>query len=268
MNKKIIFSLIIISLFFTLYLWVDARAWWGWGGGWWGSGWSWDGPGWAITMVIMGLYYAIYEIRRRKMISKAKKDLEDALKEDSSWDINSLEEEVKKVFFTYQEAWTKKDMNIIAPHMTKKYLKKASRILKTQLTGKVNILENINLNKLTLMSVRDNPGRDGDMFAMEISASMIDYTIDETNHRFTWSTSSRRKNESQNSYESRAMNEAEAFKEYYIFIRHNGKWLLNNIKPKFSIIWDIIGLSESNLRKILKQEESNNELNDDMLYTD
>lgn len=263
MNKKIIFSLIIITLFFTLYLGVDARA-----GGGWGGGWSWDGEGWAIGAVIAGLYMAIYKIRRMKMISKAKKDLENALKEDSSWDITWLEEEVKKVFFTYQEAWTKKDMNLIAPYMTKKYFDKASRILKTQLTWKINILENINLSKLTLMSVRDNPGRDGDMFAMEVSASMIDYTINETNHRFTWSTLSRRKNESQNNYESRAMNEAEDFKEYYIFIRHNGKWLLNNIKPKFSIIGDIIGLSESNLRKILKQEESTDKVNDDMLYTD
>jgi replicative superfamily II helicase len=79
---------------------------------------------------------------------------------------------------------------------------------------------------MTLMSVRDFPWRDWDMFAMEISASMIDYTIDEETWKFIRSTLTRYKNESDKDYEQRARTEAELFKEYYIFVRYDWKWLL------------------------------------------
>lgn len=154
--------------------------------------------------------------------------------------------------------------------MTKKYFEKSNRILNTQLNAhkRINILENIQLVSLELMSVRDNPGRDWDMFAMEVTASMIDYTIDAFSKKFISSTLPRQKNESQSNYEHRAMNEPHEFKEYYIFIRHNGKWLLNNVKQKFSIIWDIIWLSPTALKGILAYERSTDHVNDDMLYTD
>lgn len=265
MNKKIIFAVIISILFFSFYLWVDARA------GWWGgSGWSGSSKGEWIAAVVAGLYFAIYKIRRMKMIKKAKIDLENALKEDSSWDIKNLDKVVWEVFYKYQKAWSEKDISTLEPYMTKKYYKKSNRILNTQLklSGRINILEKIQLHSLELMSVRDNPGKDGDMFAMEVTASMIDYTIDEFDGRFVTSTLPRNDKESQSSYERRAMTQPHEFKEYYIFIRHNGKWLLNNVKQKFSIIWDIIWLSPTVLKWILAYERSTDNVNDDMLYTD
>ena len=152
--------------------------------------------------------------------------------------------------------------------MTKKYHSKATQTLERQLKWKKNILENIHIKKLTLMSVRDNPWKNWDMFAMEVSASMIDYTIDINTWKFVKSTLTREKNESFDSYKDRAMHESSDFKEYYIFIRHNWKWLLNNVKQKFSIIWDIIWLSERQLKNILKQEKDSEFTSDHILYTD
>lgn len=265
MNKQLILFLLVLWTFFIFFNWVDARAW-GWGGGWWGGSWSWEGS-W-VAAVIIGLYYAIYEIRRRKMISKAKKDLQIALQEDSSWDIASLKRSVTDIFFQYQNDWQSKSTLNMMQYMTKKYHAKATKTLERQLKWKKNILNNIHIKDLTLMSVRDNPWKNWDMFAMEVSASMIDYTIDQSTWKFIWSTLTREKNESFDHYKDRAMHEASDFKEYYIFIRHNWKWLLNNVKQKFSIIWDVIWLSESQLRTILKQEKDSDFTSDDVLYTD
>jgi len=253
---KILFMIFILSVF--SYSIVEARAWGG------GSGWGgWD----AIWGVIALLIYAIYEIRRRKMIKKAKADLEKALAWDSSWNLKELEKATTKIFMKYQEAWTNKDLDYVRKDMTQSYYQKAKNIMDKKLSWKKNILKDIRINKLTLMSVRDFPWKDWDMFAMEVDANMIDYTIDEKTWGFIESTLSRQKYESQSEYEIRAKYQWENFKEYYIFIRHNGKWLLNNIKQKFSIVWDIIKLRESELRKILEKEKNSDEVNDDVFYT-
>ena len=260
MNKKITFAVIISILFFSFYLWVDARAGWGWGSG--------NNEGWIVTAVIGSLYLAIYKIRRMKMIKKAKKDLENALKQDSSWDIEWLKRHVSDTFYQYQNDWQNKSRLNMRWYMTKNYHSKVTELLHYQLKDKKNVLDHIRINSLTLMSVRDNPGKDGDMFAMEIDASMIDYTIWENTWEFISSTLKREKHEPLEKYKHRAMTESAEFKEYYIFIRHNGKWLLSNVKQKFSIIWDIIWLSEKKLKNILQQEKNSEFTSDDILYTD
>ena len=257
--KKILFiTSSVLLLLICFYSWVDAR-WVGWGGSgsWWGD---------IIWLAVAWIIYAIYEVRRRRMIKKAKQDLENALKEDSSWDVKWLEKVVSEVFMKYQNAWSEKRLLSVKDYMTNSYYEKARKTLEQDLKWKKNIIKNITIQGLTLMSVRDNPWKDWDMFAMEVSASMIDYTVDENTWNFICSTMTRKKHEWNGKYEKRAMNESSDFKEYYIFIRSNGKWLLNNIKQKFSIVWDIIKLSEKDLRKVLENEKNSDGRNDDVFY--
>lgn len=260
MKKKIIFTLLVITLFFSFYMWVEARAGW-----WWGS---WNNEGSIASAVVFSLYLAIYKIRRMKMIKKAKIDLENALKQDSSWDIEWLKKHVTDIFYQYQNDWQNKSRHNMMKYMTKTYHSKVTEMLYYELADEKNILENIHINSLTLMSVRDNPGKDGDMFAMEVDASMIDYTIWESTWEFISSTLQQEKYEPLEKYKHRAMTQPVEFKEYYIFIRHNGQWLLNNVKQKFSIIWDIIWLPEKKLKNILLQEKNSEFTSDDILYTD
>ncbi len=151
------------------------------------------------------------------------------------------------------------------PYMTDFYYQKARKILAGE-AGLKNIMKNIRINKMELMSVRNYPGKDGDMFAMEIEGSIIDYTIRESDGTFVSSPTYRNKNEDFKNYENRAKTEASSFTEYYIFIRVDNVWKLNNIKSQFSIIKDIIGLPESKLKKILEQEKNSTSINDDVFY--
>lgn len=158
-----------------------------------------------------------------------------------------------------------KNLESMRPHMTDFYYQKAQKILAGE-AGRKNIMKNIHIHKMELMSVRNYPGKDGDMFAMEIEGSMIDYTIRECDGTFVSSPIYRNKNEDFKSYENRAKTEASSFTEYYIFIRVDNTWKLNNIKSEFSIIRDVIGLSESKLKQILEQEKNSTSVNDDVFY--
>ncbi len=214
------------------------------------------------------------------MIKKAKKDLQKALSTDSTWNLDELKKATENVFMRYQKAWSNKNLESVKDLMTKSYYQKANKILDDKLNKSrkpsffsnydpyeyKNILKDIRIVEMTLMSVRDFPWRDWDMFAMEVSASIIDYTIDEKTWEFISSTLYREKRESQKHYEQRAKTEAGPFKEYYIFIRYNWKWLLNNIKQQFSIVWDIIRLKPSELRKVLEEEKASDDVNDDVFY--
>lgn len=158
-----------------------------------------------------------------------------------------------------------KNLEPMRPYMTDFYYQKAQKILAGE-AGLKNIMKNIRINKMELMSVRNYPGKDGDMFAMEIKGSMIDYTIRERDGTFVSSPIYRNKYESLGHYENRAKTEASSFTEYYIFIRVDNTWKLNNIKSEFSIIRDVIGLSESKLKQILEQEKNSTSVNDDVFY--
>lgn len=117
-------------------------------------------------------------------------------------------------------------------------------------------MKNIHINQMQLMSVRNYPGKDGDMFAIEIEGSMIDYTIRESDGTFVSSPIYRNKYESLEHYENRAKTQSVPFTEYYILIRVGNVWKLNNIKSKFSIIKDKSDYPNQNLNKFWSKKKN------------
>ena len=252
---------ILWALFLWTYLWVEvfARAWWG--GGSWGSGG--DNPLW---FVIALLIWAIYAWRRNELLKKAKKDLQEAFSDDSSWEIKKLKDMTSEVFMRYQELRTNKNIDELKNISTKEYFDKASRVFERKLTGKKNILKKMQISQMNMISVRDKFWKDWDMFTMEIIARMIDYTVDENTWEFLSSTLRKRKDESRNAYEARAKREASWFTEYWSFIRYNNTWRLMNISQKMSIVLDVVWLSHLKLLDILKKEWKTQEVDDSVFY--
>lgn len=256
------YSIGILMLWAHMWAEVFARAW-GWGG--WGGGWSssGDSPGVIIIALIIS---AIYTWRRNKLLKKAKKDLEEAFSEDSSWDIDKLKDMTKEVFMKYQNLWTEKNIDELKNLSTKQYFDKASKVFEKQLNGKKNILKDMKISQMNIISVRDKFWKDGDMFTMEIIARMVDYTVDEETWDFVSSTLSKRKNESQKKYIARAKRQSSWFTEYWSFIRYNNTWRLMNINQKMSIIMDVVWLSHLALLDILKKESKNQDVDDNVFY--
>lgn len=200
--------------------------------------------------------YAIIEIRRRKMMKKAKEDLAIAKMKDASWNEDGFKDVVGQTFHRYQEAWSKKDMESVRHLLHVDYFDKAKTLLETELAECTNVIKNQKIESMNLMSVKDVSGKEGDMFVMEVNASMIDYTIETKSGAFVESTLSREKNESDESYRRRAMNEASPFREYWVFQRSSGKWLLWEIHQSVSIVSDVMGRSEAEVMEILAREKA------------
>jgi len=201
------------------------------------------------------LAYVIYQIKIRNLIKKAKKDLEKAFKKYPSWNIESLNEITKEVFFNYKSALQKKDLSSIKKYMTNSFYEESKILTENKLIWKINIIKDIKINKLTLVSVKDVYWKSWDMFAMEVSENLIDYTIDENSWKFISSRLRKEKYESRKAYEKRAKTESWDFKEYYIFIRYKWEWLLNNITDKYSLFIDAVRSKNTNLKEILEKRK-------------
>lgn len=238
----------LVLLLLTFSVEVFARA----GGG--GSRSSGNGSGYGS--VAAGLLYAIYRIRRARMVIQAKKQFAAANAEDPSWDIDHFKDTASDLFYAYQEAWMNKDLSTVAAGFHPAYLKKAQAIMDTQLKGKKNIIENVELQNIELMSVLDIEGQDGDMFVLELKFRLIDFTINEKTAEFVTSPSPRRNKESYTKWVMRVQVEPHKVTEYWVFYRQDGKWLMYNIHQIDSFFGELQHASIKKLREILAKEKA------------
>lgn len=223
------------------------------GGGGSGSG---DGEGDAASLVVIGLMYAIYHIRRARMIRQAKRQFAKATENDPSWDMDHFKETAKAIFYRYQKAWMKKDLTAMQPFFHPDYFKESNEIMKHKLAGKKNILKKVELKSIQLMSVLDIKGQEGDMFVLELKFKLIDYTIDEVTGKFLDSPLKRKEKESFYDWGERAQTQQNKVTEYWVFYRYRGHWLLHGIHQVSSFFWDLKHASKGKLLEILAEERS------------
>lgn len=266
MKKFTLYFLWVSSIYLIFFTDLFARAGW-WGGGWWGWGgwwWSW-GDWWWVWTVIFILLYALYYLRRKKLIIKAERLHKKAFILDASWHLDDLKNYTKMIFLKYQECRMKKNLSEMERFMTKSYFQRAKDLMNENLYDKINILEKIKVNEMILLAIKDVEWKNGDMFAMEIKASMIDYTI-YTDGRFSSSTLPRSKNESNTSYEKRSKYTASSFIEFYIFKREDWIWKLWDIKQAWNLFNDIKSYSERDIFRELLIEKFSDETSEDLLF--
>ena len=177
-----------------------------------------------------------------------------------------MREATEKAFYAYQKAWANRDLNSVRDLLHVDYYQASSRILNEDMKDQTNIIKDVSLDSLNLMAVRDVPGKDGDMFVMEVNASMIDYTIETASGKFVESTLDRKDGEWQKSYEERARTEAGSFREYWVFQRVSGIWKLWDVQESSRIIADLKGRSEGELKEILAREQASGASVDSMFF--
>lgn len=233
-----------ILFFDTLF----ARAW-SWDSWWWGDGTS------AIVMFIGFIYLLILSFKREKLRKKAMDDLVIAKSKDPTWNEDILKEIVKNTFFFYQEAWAFKDLSSLNEYLTDDYLSRANEEMNTILAGRKNIIKDPKISFLHLMYIGDREWQEGDIFIMEVNASMIDYIVSETTGEFIKSTLFQGKNELYEDYKKRAMVDSQSFTEYWVFIRVNWEWQLNDIKEGWFLLNDMGDkMTESEIQEVLRKE--------------
>ncbi len=210
--------------------------------------------------------YVLYQLKRQFMFFQAKKALIKAHKNDPNWGIESLKQNVTNTFYSFYESWSKKDLQLITPLLDPEFLIETQQALKINLNGKINIINNLVLDDMKLISVNDINGQTGDMFAMEIKSQMINYTQQESDGQFVSSTLSRARKETHEAYADRAQTNLQSFREYWVFKRTEDRWLLWDIKKTSHFFADLLYISEKDFKNVLKIFRSSKKQQIDFFY--
>lgn len=145
---------------------------------------------------------------------KSKKTLILASSRDSIWNIEEIKNHTFDVFCKTQKAWENRYLGSIKSIISKElYDELDVKIGDLRKEGKKNILEEITVNQITLLSCIDFKDNTKDEFTAQIDGQMIDYTIDDKGLAIIEN-------------ESKSM---AGFTDCYQFIRKENKWILNKI---------------------------------------
>ncbi len=234
MLKKLFITHCVLILLATIFA-QEALARAGGGGGGGGGGSSRGGGSSIFYLIALGVSACsslYYFIRRQKAIHKAGKILRVAYLTDRSWNIELFRSITTQTFHAYQNAWSKKDLHLAQELFHVDYFNESLNTMNTTLLGKINILSDIQIQDINLVAARDQRGTDGDMFVVEVKASMIDYTVRESDGVFLESTCPRLQFETSGAYRKRSLKTPTPFTEYWAFIRVSENWVLYKILQK------------------------------------
>lgn len=230
-----------------------------------------SGEGSLLGLIVATLVTMIYQIRRLRLMRKARIQFELANKNDPSWNLSHFKETGSNIFYLYQKAWMEKDLSSVELFFHPRYAKKAKSKMNFHLHGKINVLENVRIKDINLMSVLDVEGKEGDMFVLEFTFMITDYVINEETGEFVDSPLKRKKNESIAKWEKRAQTETDRVIEYWVYYRYKNEWLLYDIHQVNSIVADLKFATPWRLLAILREEENkayDENIDDSFFYDD
>lgn len=164
-----------------------------------------------IALIIYSIVLSyLYFIKNKK----SNKSLILASNRDSIWNLEEIKKHTFDVFCKTQKAWENRSLGTIKSIISKElYGDLDEKISNLRKEGRKNILEEITVNQITLLSCIDFKDNTKDEFMVQIDGQMIDYTIDDKSLTIIEN-------------ENKSMS---GFTDCYQFIRKENKWILNKI---------------------------------------
>jgi hypothetical protein len=193
------------------------------------------GVGWILKFIlfpIVAVYVFILTSKLKKKSNEVKALTEKISASDEMWNHRHLMSTTRLVFMQVQKAWAERNQELVKDVMTKNiYEKHKAQTDEMIASGKKNILEQIKISQIVIISISDYKDNSKDSFSAYIDASMIDYTIDEKTEKVLSGDNS----------------EAHSFSEIWTFLREDNKWKLDEISTdtSFSVIDNIKVFTES-----------------------
>lgn len=175
-----------------------------------------EGVGILLSISIVGLilYGIILSYLLFIKTRKSSKVIELASQTDELWNLEQINKHTFDVFCKMQKAWETRNLGPVKSIITKElYDELDKKITVMRSENQKNILEEINVNKITLISSVDYKDNSKDAYTAQIDGEMIDYIIDD-----------RTKVIIENTQKSIG-----GFTDCYEFVRINNKWILNKI---------------------------------------
>ena len=138
---------------------------------------------------------------------------------DSFWNINNMQLNAKKTFYSIQDAWEDRDINrvkaIITPEL---YVKYDAMLGKMKENFEKNIIKDIDIKEVKILGCEDYKDDSKDRYIAYIKGNILDYTVD-------LRTGNIIKNPDRTT---------EEFVDTYHFVRVKNKWILENIDNSVS----------------------------------
>lgn len=220
----LVFALLLISTDYCF-----ARA----GGG------SGGGGGGGILGLILAPFLLIYSAILTAKLNKKNKAVEELTlkleKTDHIWNYRTMKARVEEVFFKVQHAWMERNQNLAKAYMTQRiYDKHKMQTDEMIANGTKNILSQMNVKDIKIISVADYKDDSKDTFSAYIKGSMIDYIINV-------------KDGSLASGKETDKTEPGDFAEIWIFLRSGNTWLLDEIDQNVTIgeVKEAVAFTES-----------------------
>ena len=181
------------------------------------------GGGGLITLILLPFFivYAWYVNRRINKKKEATEQLLNTLSQnDPAWKEEDLEKYTRHTFLQIENAWCKQDFaeleSLLHPTLFAEW---RAQIALMQSNGERNVMEGLRINDVRLVDAQNYRDDEKDLFTACIDATATDYTVGRNGEFLSSNTASRRKQATKEKSE-------EAFREFWTYQRHNGKWLV------------------------------------------
>ena len=152
--------------------------------------------------------------RIKAKAKKTKKALDALTEKDVMWDHKQMEHAVLDVFYKLQRCWSKREYAPMRGLLTDDlYMQHAEQIESLKRNHEINVLENLKINRIAIIHLKQSHDKNRREFTALIDASVKDYYIDDRTRGFI-----------------RGDTVALEFQEFWIFQRKDNKWLLREIE--------------------------------------
>lgn len=160
-------------------------------------------------VVLLGSTFLI-RIKNRQSLRTLKK----AYNYDGIWDEEKIKQHSITIFHDLQEAWSKNDLLPIKDSLTESFFDHYQNFLAGyQRRSLVNIVRDISIKNVKIVSVVDKLDNSKDAVAVLITGEMVDFLMHQKTGRVL---------EGDNE-------ESSSFEDVYVFFRKEKSWLLNQI---------------------------------------
>jgi hypothetical protein len=172
--------------------------------------------------------YKLYNFTLSKKSLAAKAIITNSEEEDPIWEHEQLIKTVENAFIKIQKAWMDRSMKNVQHLVSIPLHDRYQHLLESMQHNKLkNMMDQIKLDKVEIIKVRDLQENSKDTFSASISGSMIDYRLDERNGSVIEGSDQKSRN----------------FIDIYHFVRKDEHWLLDRIEndPNFLDIFFLGG---------------------------
>lgn len=167
-----------------------------------------------LTMIFFGVFLLGSTILIRIKNKQSLKTLKKAYNYDSIWDEETIKLHAKTLFHDLQAAWSKNDLKEIEDRVTESFYHHYQNFLaRYQKLYLVNIVRDIEIKNIKIVSVVDKLDNTKDAVAVLISGGMVDFLMHQKTGRVL---------EGDNEIST-------SFEDVYVFFRKDKTWLLNQI---------------------------------------